>query len=48
MVVDADRPEGVRRLLAAAQEDIDERCRVCRSMAERWPAVDFQPFRVDR
>jgi pyruvate-ferredoxin/flavodoxin oxidoreductase len=33
-------PERARRLLAEAQEDINERWGVYHSMAERWPATD--------
>jgi len=32
------KPEEARRLLALAQEDVDQRWRVYRSLAERWPA----------
>jgi pyruvate-ferredoxin/flavodoxin oxidoreductase len=35
-------PEGAERLLAAAQEDIDERWAVYTSMAERWPPIGAQ------
>jgi pyruvate-ferredoxin/flavodoxin oxidoreductase len=33
------KPEEARQLLALAQEDIDQRWRVYRSMADRWPAA---------
>jgi pyruvate-ferredoxin/flavodoxin oxidoreductase len=32
-------PEDARRLLRMAQEDVDQRWRVYRSMADRWPAL---------
>jgi pyruvate-ferredoxin/flavodoxin oxidoreductase len=32
------KPEEARRLLGLAQEDVDQRWRVYRSLAERWPA----------
>ena len=33
------KPEDARRLLKLAQEDIDQRWRVYKSMSERWPAA---------
>jgi hypothetical protein len=33
------RPEEASRLLKLAQEDIDGRWRVYRSLSERWPAA---------
>ena len=33
------KPEDAKRLLKLAQEDIDQRWRVYKSMSERWPAA---------